>query len=461
MFYKGDKMSTVAAISTGLSPGGIGIVRLSGENAVEIADKVFISKNGRLLKDLRGYSALLGSVKSEDGEPVDEVVALVFRAPKSYTGEDVVELNCHGGLFVTRQVLRSVLLAGALPAPAGEFTKRAFLNGKMDLASAESVMNIISSHSEQETKVAFNTLEGALSRKIANINQILISASASLSAWVDYPDDEIEELTSGELVENLNTAKKELEMLISRFDTGKAVIGGVRTAIIGKPNVGKSTLMNMLLGEDRSIVTSVEGTTRDIVEETAVIGAATLRLADTAGLRDSDDEVEKIGVDKAKKWLESADFVLAVFDLSRELTDEDSDIVSLVKNKKCVAIFNKADLEQKADRNTIIQNFENTVEISAKNPSDRQKLCDEIEKALETADFDPSVASLINARQKNCCEKALSDINQAITDLENGLTLDAVNVTIDSAIDSLLVLTGEKASDSVINEIFSRFCVGK
>ena len=454
-------MSTVAAISTGLSPGGIGIVRISGENAIEIADKVFMSKNGKLLKDLRGYSAVLGSVKNEDGEPVDEAVALVFRAPKSYTGEDVVELSCHGGLFVTRQALRSVLNAGAIPAPAGEFTKRAFLNGKMDLASAESVMNIISSHSEQETKVAYNTLEGALSKKIADINHILISASASLAAWVDYPDDEIEELSSGELVENLNRAKTELEELISRFDTGKAVIGGVRTAIIGKPNVGKSTLMNLLLGEDRSIVTAVEGTTRDIVEETAVIGSATLRLADTAGLRDSSDEVEKIGVDKAKKWLEGADFVLAVFDLSRPLSSEDENIISLVKNKKCVAILNKSDLPQKADKNAIIQNFENNVEISAKNPDDRKLLCEMTEKALETADFDPSVASLINARQKNCCEQALKDIAQAITDLENGVTLDAVNVTVDSAIDSLLVLTGEKASDSVINEIFSRFCVGK
>lgn len=454
-------MSTVAAISTGLSPGGIGIVRISGENAIEIADKVFVSKNGKLLKDLRGYQALLGAVKDSDGERLDEVVALVFKAPKSYTGEDVVELNCHGGLFVTRQVLRSVLSAGALPAPAGEFTKRAFLNGKMDLASAESVMNIISSHSEQETKAAFNTLEGALSKKLAEINSALISASASLAAWVDYPDDEIEELSDGELVKNLNTAKAELEKLIYRFDTGKAVMGGVRTAIVGKPNVGKSTLMNMLLGEDRSIVTAVEGTTRDIVEETAVIGSATLRLADTAGLRASDDEVEKIGVDKAKKWLDSADFVLAVFDMSRPLSDEDKDIVSLTKNKKSVAILNKCDLEQRADRETIIQNFSDFVEISAKNPDDRQRLCSVIENTLETADFDPSVASLINARQKNCCEKALKEINQAITDLENGVTLDAVNVTVDCAIDNLLVLTGEKASDAVINEIFSRFCVGK
>ncbi len=454
-------MSTVAAISTGLAPGGIGIVRISGEDAFSVAEKVFVSKNGKLLKDLRGYQALLGAVKSEDGELFDEVVALVYRAPKSYTGEDVVEFNCHGGLFVTRQVLRSVLSAGAAPAPAGEFTKRAFLNGKIDLAGAESVMNIISSHSEQEAKAAFNTLEGALSKKLSEINGILISSSASLAAWVDYPDDEIEELSSGELVKNLNTAKKELEQLINRFDAGKAVIGGVRTAIVGKPNVGKSTIMNLLLGEERSIVTSVEGTTRDIVEETAVIGAATLRLADTAGLRSSDDEVEKIGVDKAKKWLESADFVLAVFDNSRPFANEDEDIVNLVKEKKCVAIINKCDLPTALNKEIIIQNFSDTVEISAKNPDDRKLLSDSIEKVLETADFDPSVASLINARQKNCCENALREITQAIEDLENGVTLDAVNVTVDCAIDELLVLTGEKASDAVINEIFSRFCVGK
>ena len=454
-------MSTIAAISTGASPGGIGIVRISGGNAVPVAESVFKSKNGRLLKDLRGYSALLGCVTTADGNPVDETVALVFKAPKSYTGEDVVELYCHGGLFVTRQVLNAVLNAGAVPAEAGEFTKRAFLNGKMDLASAESVMNIISSHSEQETRAAYNTLEGALSRKIAEINAKLISASASLQAWVDYPDDEIDELSGGELLSSLKTAENELETLISRFDSGKAVIGGVRTAIVGKPNVGKSTLMNLLLGEERSIVTSVEGTTRDVVEETAVVGCVTLRLADTAGLRDSSDEVEKIGVDRAKKWLERADFVLAVFDLSRPLTEEDDEIFSLVKTKKNLAVLNKTDLETRADKDLIIQNFSDCVEISAKSGNDYQTLCEKIEKVLEAADFDPSVATLVNARQRTCCENALNDIKEAVSALQSGVTLDAVNVTIDSAVDKLLVLTGEKASDAVINEIFSRFCVGK
>lgn len=454
-------MSTIAAISTGASPGGIGIVRISGENAIQIAESVFKSKNGRLLKDLRGYSALLGCVTTDDGNPVDETVALVFKRPKSYTGEDVVELYCHGGLFVTKQVLSAVFKAGAVPAEAGEFTKRAFLNGKMDLASAESVMNIISSHSEQETRAAYNTLEGALSRKIAEINAKLISASATLQAWVDYPDDEIDELSDGELLNNLKNAENELESLISRFDNGKAVIGGVRTAIVGKPNVGKSTLMNLLLGEERSIVTSVEGTTRDVVEETAVVGCVTLRLADTAGLRFSEDEVEKIGVDRAKKWLERADFVLAVFDLSRPLTEEDDEIFSLVKTKKNLAVLNKTDLETRADKDIIIQNFSDYIEISAKNGNDYQLLCEKIEKVLEAADFDPSVATLVNARQRSCCENALNDIKDAIIALENGITLDAVNVTIDSAIDKLLVLTGEKASDAVINEIFSRFCVGK
>jgi tRNA modification GTPase len=426
-----------------------------------VAESVFKSKNGRLLSDLRGYSALLGCVETSDGSPVDETVALVFRAPKSYTGEDVVELYCHGGLFVTKQVLNAVFKAGASPAEAGEFTKRAFLNGKMDLASAESVMNIISSHSEQETRAAYNALEGALSRKIAAINAKLIAASATLQAWVDYPDDEIEELSDGELLKSLEAAATELEELISRFDSGKAVIGGVRTAIVGKPNVGKSTLMNLLLGEERSIVTSVEGTTRDIVEETAVIGCVALRLADTAGLRASEDEVEKIGVDRAKKWLDSADFVLAVFDLSRPLTDEDDGIFSLVKSKKSLAVLNKTDLETRADKASIIQNFSDYIEISAKSDCDYPKLCEKIEKVLEVADFDPSVATLVNARQRSCCENALKDIKDAVSALENGVTLDAVNVTVDSAIDRLLVLTGEKASDAVINEIFSRFCVGK
>ena len=252
-----------------------------------------------------------------------------------------------------------------------------------------------------------------------------------------------------------------MKTLISRFDSGRAVIGGVRTVIAGKPNVGKSTLMNLLLGEERSIVTSVEGTTRDVVEETAVVGSATLRLADTAGLRSSDDEVEKIGVDRAKKWLDRADFVLAVFDLSRELTDEDREIISLVKGKKCLAVLNKTDLETRADKESIIQNFSDYIEISANSDAFYRALCEKIERVLETADFDPSAATLVNARQRACCEEALNEISQAICALKSGVTLDAVNVTVDSAIDKLLVLTGEKASDAVINEIFSRFCVGK
>lgn len=454
-------MSTIAAISTGMSPGGIGVIRISGKDAVEIAQKVFISKNGKPLSSLKGYSALFGNVVDDNNIPVDEAVALVFKAPKSYTGEDVVEISCHGGLYVTKTVLRAVLNAGASPAEVGEFTKRAFLNGKTDLAKAEAVMNIISSHGEQEAKAAFNTLEGKLSEKISEINHILVAASASLQAWVDYPDDEIEELSAGKLLESIENARNELHSLIQRFDSGKAIIGGVRTAIVGRPNVGKSTLMNMLLGEDCSIVTAVAGTTRDVVKETAVIGNVTLLLADTAGLRSTEDEVEKIGVDRAKRCLDNSDFVLAVFEMSQKLTDEDREIISLIGNKKRVAILNKSDLTPSLEKDEIKKYFDTVVEISAKSGKGRDEVQKAVEKVLDTADFDPSVATLINERQRNCCTEAKNALDEAISALKSGITLDAVNVTIDDAVGKLLTLTGEKASDAVINEIFSRFCVGK
>lgn len=454
-------MSAIAAISTGMSPGGIGIVRISGENAVEIADRVFISKNGKPLRELKGYSALFGTVHDAEHNPIDEAVALVFRAPKSYTGEDVVEISCHGGLFVTKQVLRAVLAAGAVSAQAGEFTKRAFLNGKMDLAKAESVMNIISSRGGDESKAAFNALNGKLSDKITRINKIFISASASLQAWVDYPDDEIEEISTDELIKNLEEAENELEALLKQFDSGRAIIGGVKTAIVGRPNVGKSTLMNMLLGEERSIVTPVAGTTRDVVEETALLGNITLRLADTAGLRETEDEVEKIGVERAKKCVDDAQLVLAVFELSQPLDDEDRALVNLIKDKKTVAILNKSDLSPVLDKTEIERYFGETVVLSAKNGDGLEKLQKAVEKVLDTADFDSSVAVLLNERQRNCCIEAKKAASEAVEALKNGVTLDAVNVTIDCAVDNLLALTGEKASDAVVNEIFSRFCVGK
>lgn len=453
-------MSTIAAISTGQAAGGIGVVRISGENALSVADRIFKTVSGIKLEKLSGYKAAFGKVFFEE-KCVDEAVALVFKAPKSYTGEDVVEISCHGGLLVTKQVLRAALANGAVPAEAGEFTKRAFLNGKMDLTRAESVMNIISAKSEQAKSAALNTLDGALYKKISEISLSLKKIAAQMAAWVDYPDEEIDDLSDDKLKETLLTAKAELEKLIKSFDVGKIIIEGVETAIVGKPNVGKSTLMNLLSGCEKSIVTSVAGTTRDIVEETVTLGNNVLRLADTAGLHDTEDTVEKIGVDRTRQKLDRASLVLAVFDSSTEVDDEDMEIIKMCNGKNAVAIINKTDLNSKFNAEKINKNFENVVYISAKDRNGIQELEKAIEKVLGTADFDTSAATLMNERQLSCCKAALQSIDEAISALEIGMTRDALNVNIDVAVESLDTLTGEKATESVVNEIFSQFCVGK
>lgn len=453
-------MSTIAAISTGQAAGGIGVVRISGENALSVADRIFKTVSGIKLEKLSGYKAAFGKVFFEE-KCVDEAVALVFKAPKSYTGEDVVEISCHGGLLVTKQVLRAAIANGAVPAEAGEFTKRAFLNGKMDLTRAESVMNIISAKSEQAKSAALNTLDGALYKKISEISLSLKKIAAQMAAWVDYPDEEIDDLSDEKLKTTLLTAKAELEKLIKSFDVGQIIIEGVETAIVGKPNVGKSTLMNLLSGCEKSIVTSVAGTTRDIVEETVTLGNNVLRLADTAGLHDTEDTVEKIGVDRTRQKLDRASLVLAVFDSSTEIDDEDMEIIKMCNGKNAVAIINKTDLNTKFNAEKINKSFENVVYLSAKDRNGIQELEKAIEKTLGTADFDTSAATLMNERQLACCKAALQSIDEAISALEIGMTRDALNVNIDVAVESLDTLTGEKATESVVNEIFSQFCVGK
>lgn len=453
-------MSTIAAISTGQAAGGIGVVRISGEKALSVADRIFKTVSGIKLEKLSGYKAAFGKVFFEE-KCVDEAVALVFKAPKSYTGEDVVEISCHGGLLVTKQVLRAVLANGAVPAEAGEFTKRAFLNGKIDLTRAESVMNIISAKSEQAKSAALNTLDGALYKKISEISLSLKKIAAQMAAWVDYPDEEIDDLSDEKLKATLLTAKAELEKLIKSFDVGKIIIEGVETAIVGKPNVGKSTLMNLLSGCEKSIVTSVAGTTRDIVEETVTLGNNVLRLADTAGLHDTEDTVEKIGVDRTRQKLDRASLVLAVFDSSTEIDDEDMEIIKMCNGKNAVAIINKTDLNTNFNAEKINKNFENVVYLSAKDRNGIQELEKAIEKVLGTADFDTSSATLMNERQLACCKAALQSIDEAVSALEIGMTRDALNVNIDVAVESLDTLTGEKATESVVNEIFSQFCVGK
>lgn len=454
-----EQNGTIAAIATPVAAGGIGVIRISGEKAVEIASKIFIPSSKKQVSEMRGYTATYGKVI--DGEKtIDEAVLLIFRAPHSYTGENVAEISCHGGVYVVSRVLRAAFNAGAIPAAPGEFTKRAFLNGKMDLTGAEAVMNLISAQGEQSATAALTALEGALSKKIKAAAQVLITDSAYLAAWVDYPDDEIEEISEEKLIDDYKAVLGELNGLLDNYDSGRAVIEGIDTVIVGKPNVGKSTLMNFLSGSNRSIVTDIAGTTRDVVEDTVRLGNAVLRLADTAGIRQTGNVVEKIGVDFAVDRLEKAMLVLAVFDLSREYDDEDEKIIELCKNKHCVAIINKDDLDAKFDRSKL-NCFDYIVEISAKDEKGSKELAEAVEKALGTQNVDTSAALLANERQRLCCEKAKECLNEAIFALESGFTLDAVTVCTDSAVDHLLTLTGERAGEAVVNEIFSRFCVGK
>lgn len=453
-------LSAIAAISTPLGTGGVGIIRISGKNATEIADRIFVSVNGKKLSSSKGYRAYFGRIF--DGETaVDEVVCLVFRAPHSYTGEDVVEINCHGGVVLLKKILRLVLQNGAQAAAPGEFTKRSFLNGKLDLSEAESVMTLISAQGEQGANAAFNQLEGSLSRKIEKINSSLLSLAAHIAAWVDYPDDEIEELGNNELYSTIYNAHLELCALLSNFDSGMAVTNGVEAAIVGKPNVGKSTLMNLLTGYDRSIVTEIEGTTRDVVEETVNLNGCILRISDTAGMRETGDIVEKLGVERSRKKLERAAIVFAVFDLSKPLSDEDKELIDECKDKNVIPIVNKTDLDPCLDVDYIKNKLGSPLFISAKSGDGYNELCDRVAELMGTKNFDTTSAMLVNERQRICCQKASDALKDALEALNIGLTPDAIGVCIDDAIAALLELTGQKASEAVVDEVFKQFCVGK
>lgn len=453
-------MSTVAAISTPNSSGGIGVIRISGEDAIAVADSVFKSASGKKLCDIKGYTALFGHVYDGDSA-IDECVVLVFRAPKSYTGEDVAEISCHGGLYVTQRVLRAVLSAGASPAEAGEFTKRAFLNGKIDLAEAESVMNIISAQGQQALDAALNTLDGKLSKELHEITASLTNVSAGIAVWTDDPDEDVPAAHEENVRKKVCSAYEKLSELMTRFDSGRAVTEGVSAAICGHPNVGKSTLMNQLTGFDRSIVTPVAGTTRDVIEETVRLGDIVLRLADTAGIHHSDDLVESIGIDRTIKKMKTAQLVIAVFDGSQQLGEDDLQLLNECKGRRAVAIINKTDLEIKIDVDKVKEYIPDVVFLSAVKGEGIKELENVLEKLLGTGELDTSSGILSNERQYSCCKNAADSLKEAIDGIDIGVTLDAVNVSIDYAIEKLLELTGEKAREAVVNEVFSKFCVGK
>ncbi|HBN38810.1 MAG TPA: tRNA uridine-5-carboxymethylaminomethyl(34) synthesis GTPase MnmE [Ruminococcaceae bacterium] len=451
---------TIAAVATGNSVSGIGVIRISGDDAIEIAQKVFKAMDGTPLSSLNGYTAKYGNVYY-NGESFDNAVALVFRNPKSYTGEDVVEISVHGGIFIVEKTLEAVFAAGAVPAQAGEFTKRAFLNGKIDLAQAEGVAALISAQGQEAAKASFNLLQGSLSNKITKVLDELINCSASMAAWVDYPDEEIPELQEDALQETLEKAKSALDELLKNYENGIVMTQGVDTAIVGKPNAGKSTLMNMLSGVEKSIVTHIEGTTRDIVENSVRLGNMVLHLSDTAGIRESDDVVEAIGIKKAIEKIDSASLILAVFDGSSPLNDDDRMLIESCKDKPCVAVVNKTDLESRLEIDEIKAHFDDIVFISAKNQDGADALEKTVKSLLGVENFDSSQPILANKRQKLCVSNAYEHICQALDGAQMGITYDAINVMIDSAVDELLSLTGKKATEEVVNNIFSRFCVGK
>lgn len=450
---------TIAAISTPLGEGGVSTVRISGENAFEIAKKVFKPKSNKDLNKMQGYTAAFGKVY--DGEELlDDAVALVFRSPKSYTGEDTVEISVHGGTHLIRRVLRAITAAGARLAEGGEFTKRAFLNGKMSLTEAESVMNLISAKSDRALNIATKNKEGALSKKIKKMTDKLLYLVSEISVFSDFPEDETLCISEEDFLISLKEISADLNTLIADYDKGKLIIEGINTVIAGSPNAGKSTLMNLLSKTQRSIVTSIAGTTRDVVEQTAKVGDYTLLLADTAGIHETTDEVEQIGIEQALIRLNTADLCLAVFDTSVPVTNDDKALIEKIKNKPTLLVLNKNDL------NSAKENYyENLnlpfVKISALTGEGENELVEQITKLLKLNELDPNAEMLSNERQYQTVRRAKTAVNEAITALESGVTLDAVGILIDDGLAALLELDGKRITTEVADEVFRNFCVGK
>ncbi|MBQ4131800.1 MAG: tRNA uridine-5-carboxymethylaminomethyl(34) synthesis GTPase MnmE [Clostridia bacterium] len=450
---------TITAISTPLGEGGVSTVRISGDDAFEIAKTVFKSKNNKDLSKMQGYTAAFGKVYDGD-ELLDDAVALVFRAPKSYTGEDTVEISVHGGTHLIRRVLRSVINAGARLAEGGEFTKRAFLNGKMSLTEAESVMNLISAKSDRALNIATKNKEGALSKKIKNMTDKLLYLVSEISVYSDFPEDETLCISEDDFLVSLKEIYTDLETLVSDYDKGKLIIEGINTVIVGSPNAGKSTLMNLLSKTKRSIVTSIAGTTRDVVEQTAKVGDYTLLLADTAGIHETNDEVEQIGIEQAILRLETADLCLAVFDTSVPATSDDKALIEKTKNKPTLLVLNKNDLNSAKEEyyETLGLPF---VKISALTGEGEEELVEQITKLLKLNELDPNAEMLSNERQYQTVQRAKNSVNEAILALENSVTLDAVGILIDDALAALLELDGKRITNEVADEVFRNFCVGK
>lgn len=452
-------MSTIAAISTAPGIGGIGIIRMSGKESFDILKKIFVPVSNTPEK---GYSIKYGKIYDGD-EIVDEVLVSYFIAPKSYTTENMCEINSHGGMVVMKRILDLCLKNGADLAEPGEFTKRAFLNGRIDLTQAEAVIDVINSKTEKEAKSSMNQLEGNLSKRIKEIRDDLISGMADIDVSIDYPEYDIEEVTNLNISDILVRNKKRLEELENSFSNGKILREGIKTAIIGRPNAGKSSLLNLLLNEERAIVTEIEGTTRDTIEEFISLGGVPFKIIDTAGIRETDDTVEKIGVQKAIDIAKDSDLIIAIFDITKKLTEEDKKILEILKDKKSIIILNKIDLNQIGVDKKIFEKYSNNiVTISTKTQEGVPELLDMMQKLVVTEEIkNDGELLVINSRHKALVHKAVMSLEKAEETLTMGMPVDVVAIYIKEILEELGKITGETVTDDIISEIFSKFCLGK
>ncbi len=454
-------MNTIAALATATGKASLCVVRISGEEAFSVAKKVFIPKNKE--KDIekqKGYTALFGAAVRK-GKEIDEAVALIFKAPFSFTGENTVEISCHGGQVVADQLLKACYEAGATPAQAGEFTKMAFLNGKLNLTQAEAVIEMINATSNQALVSAKSALEGNLYKKAAKIRDDLLVLVGHITAYTDFPEEAVEEVETEELTQILFESRKELEKLINGYDLGAKINKGVKTAIVGKPNAGKSTLLNALSGFEKAIVTPIAGTTRDVVEQEIILGNINLILQDTAGIRETENEIENIGIQRSLEKFDTANLIFCVFDGSLETTDEDITLAKNCKDKNSIAIINKQDLEQKFNIEEIKDNFKEILYITAKDFYLSKEFEQVVLKVIGADNIDITTDSVVNERQYEAIRRAHTAIDDAVESFIFGHSLDIIGVCVDEALYAIYELTGENVSEEIIAEVFSKFCVGK
>lgn len=457
---------TIVAISTAPGTAGIGIIRMSGKDVFDILKKIFKPINKEKIENINGYTMKYGKIfNPETNEIIDEVLVSYFKEPKSYTQENMCEINSHGGTIVVKKILEVCLKNGAQMAMPGEFTKRAFLNGRIDLTKAEAVINLINAKSEKETKASINQLEGNLSLEIKRIKKIILSLLADIEASIDYPEyDEAEEVSNSKAITKLNEIQDELEKLSKSFETGKIIKDGIKVAIIGKPNSGKSSLLNAILNEDRAIVTDIEGTTRDTIEEFVSINGIPFKFVDTAGIREADNKVEEIGIEKSKKVAKESDLIIAMFDNSKKLTKEDEEILEFIKNRNSIIVLNKIDLQQKEleKEKKIINSGKDIVKISLLSKCDLSDFYKEINKLFELNKINPENEIIITEmRHKKLIEDAIAHTKNAKQTILENIPIDIISINIKEIVEDLSKITGENVTEDIINEIFSKFCLGK